>query len=94
LPEGQLADELELNEEDLVRQPARFEGNELVLDDLVREHLVLECPMQPLCSTSCPGIEIPEHVRPRSEDFGGKDAVDPRLLPLQELKAKLSKDKE
>jgi uncharacterized protein len=86
-----LPEEVELSEEDLDR--ARFVGHEVVLDELVREHLLLECPMQPLCSPDCPGIAIPEHVRPRSEDFGGDGKVDPRLLPLQQLKAKLSGDK-
>jgi len=93
-PSGDLADELELSADDLDRQAGRFEGDTLVLDELVREHLVLECPMQPLCSEACQGIEVPAHIRPKAEDFGGEDAVDPRLRPLQELRAKLSKDKE
>jgi uncharacterized protein len=79
-------EEVELDAEDLER--ARFVGHEVVLDELVREHLLLECPMQPLCAPDCPGIEIPERVRPPSEDFGGD--VDPRLLPLKQLRAKLS----
>jgi uncharacterized protein len=90
--ESGLPRELELTAEDLDR--ARFSGNEVVLDDLVREHLLLECPMQPLCSSDCPGIPIPERLRGRPEDFGGKDRIDPRLLPLEQLRAKLSDDKE
>jgi uncharacterized protein len=87
-----LPEELELETEDLDR--ARFAGHEIVLDELVREHLLLECPMQPLCSPECPGIEVPEHVRPKPEDFGGEGQIDPRLLPLKRLRAKLSGDKE
>jgi uncharacterized protein len=80
-------DDLDLGAEDLDR--ARFVGNDLELDELVREHLLLELPMQPLCSPECPGIKVPEHVRPRDEDFGG-GGRDPRLAPLEQLKAKLS----
>jgi uncharacterized protein len=82
-----LPEDLELASDDLDR--ATFVGHELALDELVREHLLLECPMQPLCSPDCAGIEIPAKVRPRPEDFGA-GATDPRLLPLQQLRAKLS----
>src|SRR5262245_58551719 len=43
-----LANEPELDEDDLDR--SYYEGHEVVLDELVREHLLLEAPMQPLCS--------------------------------------------
>jgi uncharacterized protein len=87
-----LPQELELTAEDLDR--ARFTGHEVVLDELVREHLLLECPMQPLCSETCPGIPIPERLRGKPEDFGGDGTIDPRLMPLKQLRAKLSDDKE
>ena len=45
--------------------------------------------MQPLCRPDCAGIQIPAHVRPRDEDFGGSGR-DPRLAPLEQLKNKLS----
>jgi uncharacterized protein len=86
-----LPDEVELNADDLDRAP--FVGNEIVLDEIVREHIVLECPMQPLCSDACPGIAIPDHVRPRPEHFGD-GTVDPRLAPLEQLRGKLSGNKE
>lgn len=89
--DADLPQEIELDAEDLDR--ARFSGHEVVLDELVREHLLLEAPMQPLCKPDCPGIEVPKHLRARPEDFGGEGAVDPRLAPLQQLKAKLSGDK-
>jgi uncharacterized protein len=85
--EEDLPEELELEAGDLDR--GSFVGHELALDDLVREHLLLEAPMQPLCSPDCAGIEIPAKVRPPAEDFGD-GATDPRLLPLQQLRAKLS----
>lgn len=87
-----LPDEVELDAEDLDRM--RFVGHEVALDELVREHLLLECPMQPLCSSQCPGIAIPDHVRPPAEDFGDGTGVDPRLLPLKQLKQKLSGNQE
>jgi uncharacterized protein len=90
--EQALPQEIELDPQDLDR--AHFVGHEVVLDELVREHLLLECPMQPLCAPDCPGIQVPEHLRPPPEDFGGEGEIDPRLLPLKQLRAKLSGDKE
>jgi uncharacterized protein len=83
----QMPAELELSEEDLQRE--EFTGNEIALDDLVREHLVLEVPMQPLCTPDCRGISMPESVRPPEEVFGGAGGIDPRLAPLQSLRDKL-----
>ena len=88
----QLPEDLELgapSDEDDDLDRGTFVGRELALDELVREHLLLECPMQPLCSPDCAGIEIPAKVRPRPEDFGA-GATDPRLLPLQQLRDKLA----
>jgi uncharacterized protein len=82
-----LPPELELSEEDLQRE--QFVGNEIMLDSLVREHLVLEVPMQPLCSPDCRGIPVPKSVRPPEEVFGGADDVDPRLAPLERLRDKV-----
>lgn len=82
-----LAEDVELEDDDLDR--GTFVGHEVVLDDLVREHLLLESPMQPLCSPDCAGIEIPAKVRPPAETFGD-GTTDPRLLPLQQLRAKLT----
>jgi uncharacterized protein len=66
-----------------------FSGHDIVLDDLVREHLVLEIPMQPLCSETCEGIPVPEHLRPPEAEFGSASGVDPRLAPLQNLRDKV-----
>jgi uncharacterized protein len=88
--DGDAAHEVELDEDEEELDRGYYEGHELVLDELVREHLVLECPMQPLCSPDCKGIAIPEHVKPKTQDFGGEGAIDPRLAPLNQLRAKLS----
>jgi uncharacterized protein len=88
------ADEvLELGEDDMMRE--EFAGHDIVLDDLVREHIVLEVPMQPLCSEACQGIAVPKHLRPPEEVFGTKDdGVDPRLAPLKRLRDKVPPNKE
>jgi uncharacterized protein len=79
--------ELELSDQDLQRE--EFSGNEIVLDGLVREHLVLEVPMQPLCSDECRGIAVPASVRPPADVFGADGDVDPRLAPLKRLRDKV-----
>jgi len=61
-----------------------------VLDDFVREAILLEIPIFPLCSEDCPGI------RPASSDVVDEEAeprVDPRLAPLGALRAKLAQSK-
>jgi uncharacterized protein len=91
-----LPKELELQPEDLDTVP--FKGDDIVLDDMVREQLVVEAPMQPRCAQPCELIEIPERVRPPQDVFGGADdggkPVDPRFAALAELKNKLPSRKE
>lgn len=70
-----------------------YRGGELVLDPMVREHLLLEAPMKPLCSEDCEGIPIPEHLRPPTGIFG-ESALDERLAPLLKLKEELTKNEE
>lgn len=88
-------DELELTPEDLERE--FFTGEQIVLDGMVREHLMLECPMQPLCSESCPGIDMPGHLKDGQtfdSDGAKQDAVDPRLAPLAEIAQKLGRSED
>jgi uncharacterized protein len=84
-PERDDEDGIEPQEADVIP----YDGETVVLDDLVRDELLLALPMIPLCSESCPGIS------PKPDDGAGAadpDAhnvrVDPRLLPLLELKKK------
>ena len=70
-----------------------YRGSEVVLDPMVRECLLLEAPMKPLCSESCEGIAIPEHLRPPEEIFGDS-ATDARFAPLLKLKEALTKSEE
>lgn len=79
--------ELELTPEDLDRET--YSGDTIVLDQIVREQVVLEVPMQIHCSDDCPGLVVPEHVRgPAVLSEGpvvdGK-VIDPRLAPLLAL---------
>lgn len=65
-----------------------FTGDNVILDDLVRDELVLGVPMIPLCREDCPGMApAPNH----SDGEGkGDDAkpVDPRLAPLLAFSAR------
>jgi len=59
-----------------------YDGETVVLDDLVRDELLLAIPMIPLCSEACPGMSPPlgsqkEETAPRG--------VDPRLAPLLDI---------
>ena len=90
--ERRLDSELELSSEDLDR--GTYAGETLVLDPLVREYLLVECPMQPLCHQDCKGLEVPAHIRP-PEDFGVQEqGIDPRLAPLLKLKDQVLPKKE
>jgi uncharacterized protein len=62
-----------------------YSGENAVLDDLVRDEILLAIPMIPLCSEDCPGIH-PSPQAPAEEK-----AVDPRLAPLLRLK-KMTKE--
>jgi uncharacterized protein len=63
-----------------------YTGDEVVLDGFVREAILLELPIFPLCSEACPGIgALPsETAEPATEE----SQIDPRLAPLLELKNK------
>jgi uncharacterized protein len=69
-------DEHEMSSGDADVMP--YDGETVVLDELLRDELVLDIPMIPLCSESCPGIS--------TQAQASKPAVDPRLAPLLALK--------
>jgi uncharacterized protein len=62
-----------------------YDGQTLVLDDLVRDELLLNIPMIPLCSDACPGISPPPVAEGVAREENG---IDPRLSPLLRLKKK------
>ena len=73
-----------------------YSGDQVVIDDLVRDYLLLELPMQPRCEPEC-DLPLRPASGPRPAGSNGKDndegAIDPRLMPLQKL-AKGERDKE
>jgi uncharacterized protein len=64
-----------------------YDGETVVLDGFVREAILLEMPIFPLCSEGCPGIR----PAPEAGDTGSPAPVDPRLAPLGALRAVLPK---
>ena len=68
-----------------------FDSENVVLDDFVREHILLELPMFPLRSdlrsSDSAGIAPPSETAPASEDR----RVDPRLQPLAEMAERMRK---
>ncbi len=56
------------------------------LDQVVRDHLVLELPFQPVCSEDCPGLD-PETGQKRPEGWQppALDDIDPRWAALEKL---------
>jgi uncharacterized protein len=79
---GEIEDEGELTPEDLERE--WFEGPVIVLDDIVRDSIVLELPMTPRCEGECRGEAI-AHIGRK------QDRVDPRLAQLAGIR--LQKEK-
>ncbi len=67
---------------------APYDGDTVVLDDVVKDEILLEMPMIPLCSEDCPGISPPatEASAFAAKPDSDADHIDPRLLPLLELK--------
>lgn len=76
--------ERELSDEEADTLP--FEGETVVLDDLVRDELLLGVPMIPLCSEDCPGMS------PAPDQDSGDKPIDPRLAPLLEFTARKAKN--
>ena len=75
--------------EDAEADTLPFDGETVVLDDLVRDEVLLGVPMIPLCSDDCPGMSpAPEtNANPPSE----KKEIDPRLAPLLALRDQIDK---
>lgn len=76
--------ELSAEEADVVP----YDGETVVLDDLVRDEILLAVPMIPLCSEDCPGMS----PSPVDTEGSNEPSIDPRLEPLRRLQSKLSKE--
>lgn len=73
--------EFDPNEADV----ATYDGDTVVLDELVHEAIILEMPISPLCSETCAGMASDPAVAATLE----KARVDPRLQKLAALRDKL-----
>ena len=79
-PGGKDDDDLSPEQADMIA----YDGETLVLDDLVRDELLLGIPMIPLCSEACPGIQ--PQLASEQPVAAAVDRIDPRLQPLLRLK--------
>ncbi len=66
-----------------------YDGETLVLDDLVRDELLLGVPMIPLCSEGCAGIRPSSQSQAQPDEAPAEAPIDPRLRPLLRLKKQL-----
>jgi uncharacterized protein len=87
-PVGEPGGELGLGEDDEeggaeLADLIPYDGENLVLDDLVRDAVLLGIPMIPLCSETCPGIS-PQPSAPSTD--AARARIDPRLSPLLHLR--------
>ena len=75
-----MPEELELEADDL--EFAYYEDDEIDLEPMLREQLILEIPIAPVCNETCSaGGSV------RSEDSPEeKNTIDPRWAALQRLK--------
>ncbi|MFT3922734.1 MAG: DUF177 domain-containing protein [Myxococcales bacterium] len=102
--EGRAAHHQDNEEDDDIDpdQPDRefYTGDQVLIDDLVRDYLLLELPMQPKCDLGweCPNLDVPEDMRApegvHSSKGFGEGAIDPRLAPLMKLAKKGEREKE
>jgi len=77
------ADEIELEAGDLMVRP--FEGESVDMIELVREQLLLEVPIAPLCDDACPGLCRHCGADLNLGECACHEAVDPRFAALKKL---------
>jgi len=76
--------EQELQSEDL--EVSTYEGEEVVLDELVREQILLGAPQYPLCREDCAGL-CPLCGKDLNDGACGcAEPVDPRFAKLRQIK--------
>jgi uncharacterized metal-binding protein YceD (DUF177 family) len=87
-------EDLELSEDDAAQDT--YDGETVVLDDFVREFLILELPMFPLRedlrTEATPAIERDPKPAVTGPDRG--EVLDPRLAPLAAIASRLRQKKE
>ena len=75
-----LPEEMELTESDLSWET--YTGPTLDLSDLLREQILLQVPMRPLCRPDCPGIAYDSGAGEEAEEVPG---IDPRWKALAKM---------
>ena len=89
-PDAPPVEDQEITPEDIEKE--YYSGDEVVLDELVRETLILEVPMQPHCDDPACKARW-EGDRYRGEGAAPEEEaepeIDPRLAPLQAFLGKL-----
>jgi uncharacterized protein len=69
-----------------------YSGDSVVLDDFLREFILLELPMFPV-RQDLPSRDEPA-IRPPRSDAGEDRPIDPRLMPLAAIASRLRQNKE
>jgi len=81
--------EVEYTLEDAEADTLPYDGDTVVLDDLVRDELLLGVPMIPLCSEGCPGMSPAPETDAKA--LSQEKPIDPRLAPLLAFRGKTTK---
>ena len=87
--DAEASGEVEYTLEDAEADTLPYDGETVVLDDLVRDEVLLGVPMIPLCSDDCPGMSPAPETDAKAPSE--KKEIDPRLAPLQAFRGKLDK---
>ncbi|MEW6715606.1 MAG: DUF177 domain-containing protein [Nitrospirota bacterium] len=92
-PEVSGAVEQELTAEEI--DSGFYSGDEINIEDLIREQLLLAVPMKPLCKPDCRGI-CPKCGKDLNDGPCGckEDEIDSRLMPLKKIKESFKYRKE
>ncbi len=81
-----------LGAEDAARD--RYDGEKVVLDEFIREFIVLELPMAPRRSDLPSEPDAATTPAPQDREAADGPPVDPRLAPLVEIASRMRKTKE
>lgn len=66
-----------------------FEDDRIDMYEVIRQSILAGIPLKPLCREDCPGIDSPSYLGLEDENADKLGDVDPRLMPLMEIKNKL-----
>lgn len=71
-----------------------YEDDKINLEEVVRQNIIAAIPIKPLCSKECSGIDYPGKEEVEVEENSGdeEEAIDPRLMPLLNLKKRLKEN--